>query len=554
MTLSIQLERLAGFQWNHAEIANREDLLLLRDTAWWERREETVERANVLAARADTDQWHNGPLSEFWFALALAVICTGSIEEAQPYLQRLESTDPDPVLTQWMALELQGRRRQYAAQAATIARIAKLHASLPNWAITACLMSLSHNGIDPQPLLKVLPPELSSTNPLLVTLRARLLGAAGRTDLALLHLESARKKWPDQQHLAWFQGNLLAQLGRYAQARQSYESAIAEPDRAVVDMPMIRYWLSGEVSTPFIGKEEAPVLSIYRRLAPLLTADFRQSAELATFALIQYWMDGNYEACHGLLSRYYTYQDLPKSESDHSGQVFMRFLIGLLIYWQYNKRLYSSERRSENIQTLYVLGESHSLSSANVYFTWRGMVVRARSCFVMGSKMYHLGRKSESHWKSRTLEHIATLPEYAHVLVTIGEIDCRSDEGIWHSHIKSGRKIAHLVKITVNDYLDFLELQLGSRKLNSITIQGVPAPGYSLNKKINEADIPKFLNMIQQVNENLKTGVLRKGWAFLDVYSATKDENGLGNQQWHIDGYHLQPGFYSQAEKWLVQL
>jgi len=59
--------------------------------------------------------------------------------------------------------------------------------------------------------------------------------------------------------------------------------------------------------------------------------------------------------------------------------------------------------------------------------------------------------------------------------------------------------------------------------------------------------------MIAEVNRQLKEGVLARGWHFLDVYAATVGEDGTGNAQWHLDGWHLQPMFYTQADRWLVK-
>ena len=58
--------------------------------------------------------------------------------------------------------------------------------------------------------------------------------------------------------------------------------------------------------------------------------------------------------------------------------------------------------------------------------------------------------------------------------------------------------------------------------------------------------------MIRDVNGELKLGAFQRGWSFLDVYSATTTEEGLGNGDWHLDAYHLKPVFYTQAEKWLL--
>jgi len=104
-----------------------------------------------------------------------------------------------------------------------------------------------------------------------------------------------------------------------------------------------------------------------------------------------------------------------------------------------------------------------------------------------------------------------------------------------------------LVIETVDGYVGWLAAQLSGRAFKSITIQGVPAPGYPLKNKIHLGEEEKFLLMIRLVNEKLKRSVNAQGWYFLDVYDATVNKHGLGNAIWHLDGWHIKPEFYQQA-------
>jgi len=138
-------------------------------------------------------------------------------------------------------------------------------------------------------------------------------------------------------------------------------------------------------------------------------------------------------------------------------------------------------------------------------------------------------------------------------MFTIGEIDTRPDEGIWQVHLKKEKNLDEIIDNTVGGYIDFLYENLKDKQLSSITIQGIPAPAYPLKDDKDPKDEVGFLAMIKQVNEKLKELTIQKGWNFLDVYNATVGEDGKSNKKWHIDGYHLQPIFYTEAEKWLVR-
>jgi hypothetical protein len=171
----------------------------------------------------------------------------------------------------------------------------------------------------------------------------------------------------------------------------------------------------------------------------------------------------------------------------------------------------------------------------------------------MGVKMYHLSEPSSSYHSTLLLEHFKFIKPNTDIMFTIGEIDTRPDEGIWQVHLKKEKNLEEIIDNTVGGYIGFLHENLKDKNLSSVTIQGIPAPNYALDGDKDPKDKEGFLNMIKQVNEKLKNLTLEKGWNFLDVYSATLGEDGKSNKKWHIDGYHLQPLFYTEADKWLVR-
>ena len=96
-----------------------------------------------------------------------------------------------------------------------------------------------------------------------------------------------------------------------------------------------------------------------------------------------------------------------------------------------------------------------------------------------------------------------------------------------------------------------MQRTLVGHQLASITVQGIPAPGYAFEEDKDPGDIPGFVAMIRAVNDCLRAKSLAAGFNFLDVHAATVGADGRGNGRWHLDGYHLSPAFYRQAQDWL---
>ncbi len=270
---------------------------------------------------------------------------------------------------------------------------------------------------------------------------------------------------------------------------------------------------------------------------------------IATYHLIFTWIHGRYRHAYSIVREYIEFQDLESSLDIKNTKIFFNYIILLCSIWQENTADYGQDYEAE----LYVLGESHSLAPANFCFTFNGCKVKGCSRFIMGIKMFHLSGQQKNMQMRYVDEHIRTLPERSNLLFTIGEIDTRADEGIWKAHLEKGLELEKLIWDTVNDYIDYLKKALGDKVFSTITIQGIPAPGYDIDEKVSKEKQHQFLSMIQNLNQVLRKKVLENSWNFLDVYSATVDQaTGRSNGRWHLDDYHLSPVFYRQAEKFLA--
>jgi tetratricopeptide (TPR) repeat protein len=234
-------------------------------------------------------------------------------------------------------------------------------------------------------------------------------------------------------------------------------------------------------------------------------------------------------------------------------KIYTLYVTRLLNWWQLEikKTGLIFNEKNHNLPILAVIGESHSLAAHRTNIKIGQNIYRCQSYWIYGIKMWHLAQPEAHPIEHQITTIINMLPSETPVMFTIGEIDCRFDEGIWVTAKKQSTDCRVLIEKTVGGYLDWLEVIVGQR---NIIIQGVPAPNYPLDEEENSSeDIADFLKMIALINQRLMFHSLAKGWQFLDIYGATVSENGRSNQQWHIDGNHLQPNFYAQAERWIVQ-
>ena len=80
-----------------------------------------------------------------------------------------------------------------------------------------------------------------------------------------------------------------------------------------------------------------------------------------------------------------------------------------------------------------------------------------------------------------------------------------------------------------------------------IYLQGVPSPMISHNFFNNE-EIIKQIEVIKYFNKELKIQSKKRFW-FLDIYKLTNRGDGISNEVWHIDDFHISPDGILEAWK-----
>jgi tetratricopeptide (TPR) repeat protein len=270
----------------------------------------------------------------------------------------------------------------------------------------------------------------------------------------------------------------------------------------------------------------------------------RRGKAAAANILICCWLLGRLEQGRAIARQF----DYLAQIADDGGKVntdaYLRYVPALFAFAQRMPLPYSHPVGAAN---LYVIGESHSLVPANALFNWGEEQCVGRPVFMMGVKMFHLTRASTNYRRQLLEKRLERLPADSRILMTVGEIDCRIDEGIWPVHKTKGIAIRELAEATVSGYLGWLDRCVAPLDPKSMTIQGIPAPAYPLDPLQSLDERSAFIDMIRTVNALLMSGAAARGWWFLDVYAATANDEGTSNHVWHLDSHHLTPAFYIDA-------
>lgn len=221
-------------------------------------------------------------------------------------------------------------------------------------------------------------------------------------------------------------------------------------------------------------------------------------------------------------------------------RIYYKFLNRILNWWETHPVSSSSAG-----VPLYVIGESHSLPAHGVLVPYRGHTMRCTSQWIAGCKQWHLGNSQSNRYKRKFEKIIQALPEQSTVLLLIGEIDCRPDEGILHSWNKTQEKpLSEVAESTAQAYVSYVA-KTASRYRHRIVIGGVPATNYA--HELAPEDAKKLIGLIKIFNEYLRGAAFAAGMDFLDIHALTDRGDGIARGEWHIDAHHLLPSAIAEA-------
>ena len=138
------------------------------------------------------------------------------------------------------------------------------------------------------------------------------------------------------------------------------------------------------------------------------------------------------------------------------------------------------------------------------------------------------------------------IPRESRVLLLIGEIDCRPDEGIIKAWKKSqGTTLEEIAKATAVPYILYVA-RIAAKFGHQMMVGGIPATNIQLDLLPTET-AGLLVKLIGLFNAALKDQALAAHMDFLDVYALTDRGDGAASGEWHIDNFHLLPSAITEA-------
>ena len=322
-------------------------------------------------------------------------------------------------------------------------------------------------------------------------------------------------------------GVTLMELGRLDESEASYNQAIAlKPNYA-------KAILNLSITQSYMNNLEAELVSL-KNLLQIDSDDYglRASVNLA----ICLFLEGNFIESRKYLLAATKIQEKTTSESKNE-RVYWRYLSNIL---KWHKNTYFGVNKGKKYKNLYVIGESHSLSSHHLCIKNLGVNFFCSAKLIKGCKQWHLGNPFRNQYKNQFEAIFFALPKHSYVLLAIGEIDCRLDTGIMtHKRKFPDKQIKEIISNTIENYLNYV-VNNNSDCQHNITIQGVPCPNLDIRNH-SEKDIRQLGEVIKLFNYELKMQSNEKGFGFLDTHKLTNRGDGMSDGSWHIDDFHLSP-------------
>jgi Flp pilus assembly protein TadD len=280
-------------------------------------------------------------------------------------------------------------------------------------------------------------------------------------------------------------------------------------------------------------------LYVAKKGLEVATTPSPERLELLIGVAIISWLSGQYDlarealekskfSCHGDFS---TPESLKNYKFLKPLRSFRFYLLNLLKIRSETPDLY----RGETDKPIFFVGESHCLSPSETLVRYKELTYRVLSTFINGCKAWHLAKSDGNEYKKSLEILLKALPPQSKIIVGIGEIDCREDEGILLAFQKKGVDFHSSVPNIVAAYVDYVTL-LAKQFSHTLVFYGVPA--LSERRTLTRAPEQRELlrKIIQLFNMELRLACNRNGWELLDVYSATQT-----NKTFHIDTHHLHP-------------
>jgi len=191
-------------------------------------------------------------------------------------------------------------------------------------------------------------------------------------------------------------------------------------------------------------------------------------------------------------------------------------------------------------RTVHVLGDSHTLTAANLTIPIDGLMTRLQTHLVFGCKVWHLVRDEPSPYRGIFDLAIKQIPSGSTVLAVFGELDCRLKEGV----VRVVRRDPDLDADTLVDDLvaRYVPFMLDIAKSRDWTVWFQSPAMSNINMSLVEDDVRDvFLGVIRRFNERLRAVTAEHGTRLIDVNKVTTSDDGQARRGHYIDTNHVRP-------------
>lgn len=232
---------------------------------------------------------------------------------------------------------------------------------------------------------------------------------------------------------------------------------------------------------------------------------------------------------------------------------FFKFFVQLLAY----KHAHPESYQNTSKHTLYCVGESHAFGMAHMHVTLNGAAHHCEVRCVTGLKAHHFAQSNGDITAAMGRQYVnhalSTIPQSSKVLVAVGEIDCRINEGILHAMHRHNKPLEQTVARTVRQYVEALRAMNAPyhHRLMLCTVPPLSQRVQEVYEKRNDAEalknIPKLKEIIQRFNHHLNAQAKTHGFQVVDTYTDFIAGNGFANPDIHVDETHLRPDVVAKA-------
>jgi tetratricopeptide (TPR) repeat protein len=264
--------------------------------------------------------------------------------------------------------------------------------------------------------------------------------------------------------------------------------------------------------------------------------------ELYVRLAIHYWTIGNYASLGEALKLSTAISDVENfpDRNYRNMKAYEKFLKGMLNYCAS-----CPPARSESAaREMVLLGDSHSLSYANVTLDVEGLPHKIASHLIMGCKAFHFSGSEMNQYKWGLYATLDRLPPGTKCIMSAGEIDCRYDEGIIGNFKSHGGKLENIATSFVQSYVKNVVTAMRERKLD-VSFLNVPAPNVEGLRKgytdFTPEEEDRLVMVIRLFNDELARVVSEYGCRVIDIYGLTAGPDGRADGSYHNDEHHLKP-------------